>query len=127
VLAAAPPVPPPSDASARPWGKPVEPPATPPVVRVPPVPPLPATASRPREAVPPPVRRAPAGAPKVQLSFLLFSGSADRRSVALSIDGSGLETLHEGESSGGLEVVRILPDRVDLRWQGEPFTVRARD
>ena len=61
------------------------------------------------------------------LSFLLFSGSAERRSVALSIDGGGLETLHEGEESGGLEVVRILPDRVDLRWQGEPFTVRARD
>ncbi len=125
VLAAAPPIPPPTDTDARPWGKPVQP--APPVVRVPPVPPL-AAAPQPRELdAPPPVRRAPAGAPKVQLSFLLFSGSAERRSVALSIDGSGLETLREGETSGGLEVVRILPDRVDLRWEGQPFTVRARD
>jgi hypothetical protein len=75
----------------------------------------------------PPPRRAPAGAPDVRLSFLLFSPSAERRSVALTIDGGGLQTLQEGEASAGLEVVRILPDRVDLRWQGEAFTVRARD
>jgi type II secretory pathway component PulC len=76
---------------------------------------------------PPPLRHAPAGAPHVQLSFLLFSPSAERRSVALAIDGGGLQTLHEGESTGGLQVVRILPDRVDVRWEGEAFTVRARD
>jgi type II secretory pathway component PulC len=76
---------------------------------------------------PPPIRRVPAGAPHVQLSFLLFSPSAERRSVALAIDGGGLQTLHEGESTGGLQVVRILPDRVDVRWEGEAFTVRARD
>jgi hypothetical protein len=63
----------------------------------------------------------------VRLSFLLFSPSPERRSVALAIDGGGLQTLHEGESTGGLQVVRILPDRVDLRWEGESFTVRARD
>jgi hypothetical protein len=91
------------------------------------VPPLGAVPRPSEPDAPPPVRRAPSGAPKVQLSFLLFSGSPDRRSVALSIDGSGLETLREGEASGALEVVRILPDRVDLRWEGQPFTVRARD
>ena len=47
--------------------------------------------------------------------------------MALAIDGGGLQTLHEGESTGGLQVVRILPDRVDVRWEGEAFTVRARD
>jgi type II secretory pathway component PulC len=83
--------------------------------------------ARPADPEPPPVRRAPAGAPDVRLSFLLFSASADRRSVALSIDGGSLQTLHEGESTAGLDVVRILPDRVDLRWEGEAFTVRARD
>jgi hypothetical protein len=84
--------------------------------------------ARQAEPEPPPIRRAPAGAPGVRLSFLLFSPSPQRRSVALAIDGGSLETLHEGESTtGGLEVVRILPDRVDLKWQGEGFTVRARD
>jgi hypothetical protein len=63
----------------------------------------------------------------VRLSFLLFSPSPERRSVALAIDGGSLQTLHEGEATGGLQVVRILPDRVDLSWEGAPFTVRARD
>jgi hypothetical protein len=58
------------------------------------------------EPEPPPIRHAPAGAPHVQLSFLLFSPSAERRSVALALDGGSLQTLHEGESTGGLEVVR---------------------
>jgi hypothetical protein len=85
-----------------------------------------ASARRP-DPEPPPIRHAPAGAPDVRLSFLLFSPSAERRSVALAINGSGLQTLHEGESAGDVQVVRILPDRVDLRWQGEAYTVRARD
>ena len=40
--------------------------------------------ARPLEPEPPPIRRAPAGAPHVRLSFLLFSPSAERRSVALA-------------------------------------------
>ncbi len=77
---------------------------------------------------PPAVRRPPAGAPAVRLSFLLYSPAPGRRTVALAIDNRGLETLHEGESSNdGVEVVRILPDRVELGWNGEHFTVRARD
>jgi hypothetical protein len=99
--------------------RPAPPPAAPDPVSV--------ASARRAEPEPPPVRRAPAGAPDVRLSFLLFSPSPERRSVALAIDNGSLQTLHEGESTGGLEVVRILPDRVDLRWQGEAFTVRARD
>ena len=77
---------------------------------------------------PPAVRRPPAGAPAVRLSFLLYSPAPGRRTVALAIENRGLETLHEGEaSSDGVEVVRILPDRVELGWNGEHFTVRARD
>jgi hypothetical protein len=127
VLSAAPPVPPPPANAPRPWAQPVAPPP-PPAVRPAAAPRDPVAASAARRADPePPVRHAPAGAPEVRLSFLLFSPSPDRRSVALSIDGGSLETLHEGESTGSLDVVRILPDRVDLRWGGEPFTVRARD
>ena len=77
---------------------------------------------------PPAVRRPPAGAPAVRLSFLLYSPAPGRRTVALAIENHGLETLHEGETSNdGVEIVRILPDRVELGWNGERFTVRARD
>ncbi len=71
--------------------------------------------------------RPPAGAPPIRLSFLLYSAAPDRRTVALSVSGSGLTTLHEGEDIDGFEVVRIFPDRAELRWQGETFVLRARD
>jgi hypothetical protein len=63
----------------------------------------------------------------VRLSFLLYSSAPERRSVALTIDGGGLTTLHEGDESDGIEVVRIHPDHAELRWQGEAFTVEARN
>lgn len=128
VLAAARPVPAPSPTDPRPWAQAVAPP-------LPPPPPA-ANVAAPREAPattythlePPAIRRPPAGAPAVRLSFLLYSPAPGRRTVALAIENRGLETLHEGESSSeGVEVVRILPDRVELGWNGEHFTVRARD
>src|SRR5262249_4211395 len=123
----APPVPAPPPPAPRPGPPPVPPPPPPPPA---------GEAAAPREPPattyahlePPAVRRAPAGAPPVRLSFLLYSPAPGRRTVALSIENRGLETLHEGESStDGVEVVRILPDRVELGWNGERFTVRARD
>src|SRR5207249_4836333 len=51
--------------------------------------------------------RLPAGAPHVQVSFLLYSRVAERRGVLLNIDGSNTETLHEGERAGDIEVTRI--------------------
>src|SRR5207253_2086019 len=71
--------------------------------------------------------RLPTGAPHVQVSFLFYSPVAERRTVLLSVDGSSTETLHEGERAGDLEVARILPDRVHVRWSGQLFSVRARD
>jgi hypothetical protein len=90
-----------------------------------------ATPAAAAEPAPPPTTRAataarPAGAPPVRVSFLVYSGAPERRSVALSIDG-GLVTLHEGEDSGGLSVTQILPDGVQLTWQGQSFKVPARD
>jgi hypothetical protein len=125
-LAAAPPVPAPSPTGPRPWASTVPPPP----------PPTAAEVAAPREVPaqtyahlePPAIRRPPAGAPAIRLSFLLYSPAPGRRTVALAIENRGLETLHEGESSAdGVEVVRILPDRVELGWNGEHFTVRARD
>ena len=124
---------------------PAPPPVAPPVVR-PPEPPTVAHRAEPppprapaaadgsppeAESAPlPPLEllpRLPAGAPRVQVSFLFYSPVAERRTVLLSVDGSSTETLHEGERAGDLEVARILPDRVHLRWSGQLFSVRARD
>jgi len=74
-------------------------------------------ASRPTPAPPPPA---------VRLSFLVYSPSAERRSVVLATQGGGLTTLHEGERAGDIEVTRILPDSVELRYQGNVFTITPR-
>ena len=83
------------------------------------------------ESTPPPplevLSRLPAGAPHVQVSFLFYSRVPERRTVLLSVDGSSTETLHEGERAGDLEIARILPDRVHVRWSGALYSVRARD
>jgi len=71
-----------------------------------------------RAASPPP--------PAVRLSFLVYSPSAERRSVVLTTEGGSLTTLHEGERVGDIEVARILPDSVELRYEGRVFTVRPR-
>ena len=70
--------------------------------------------------------RPPPSAPRVQISFLVYARAPERRMVWLSIDGGSLITLHEGESSGGLEVARILPDRIHLRHNGQVFLLRTR-
>ena len=148
---AAPPPPAPPRPTEQPWAEVV----TPPTPRDAPAAPAPASATAARapvrerpadraepaaaaageaaaavEAPPPPARAAaaarPAGAPAVRVSFLVYSGTPERRTVALSIDG-GLVTLHEGEDSGGLSVAQILPDGVELTWQGQSFKVPARD
>ena len=78
------------------------------------------------DPTPPIATRPPAGAPRLRISFLVYSKVAERRSVALTIDGGGLTTLREGEESNGIGVVRIDPDRVELRWAGESFTLEVR-
>ena len=73
------------------------------------------------------LERPPPDAPRVQISFLVYARVPERRMVWLSIDGGNLITLHEGEESGGLEVARILPDRIHLRHNGRVFLVRTRN
>ena len=123
VVAVEPPLPPPAAPPSAVARRAEPPPARPPA----------AEESSPPEAEsapPPPLEvlpRLPAGAPHVQVSFLFYSPVAERRTVLLSVDGSGTETLHEGERAGDLEVARILPDRVHVRWSGALYSVRARD
>ncbi|HWP64670.1 MAG TPA: general secretion pathway protein GspB, partial [Candidatus Limnocylindria bacterium] len=81
----------------------------------------------PEPPVPAERRTRPAGAPSVRVSFLVYSSAPERRTVALTIDDGGLVTLHEGESASGVSVGRILPDGVELTWQGQAFTVPARE
>ena len=135
----APPVPAPkSDDRERPWGEAKEPetPATPPsaspavlaVARVtpPPAPRALPPPPPPAEPEPPRTSKLPAGAPRMRVSFLLYSSIPARRSVALTINDGGLTTLHEGDEAEGIGVVRISPDHVELRWQGETFRLDVR-
>jgi len=83
-----------------------------------------ATASRsqPGEAAP-----RPPGEPRVQLSSITYSPVAERRAVALTVNGGPVVTLHEGESASDVEVQLILHDRVYVRHAGHIFAVDARN
>jgi hypothetical protein len=61
------------------------------------------------------------------VSFLVYSRDPERRTVALTVDGQGLYTLHEGDAVGDVEVTRILADRVHVRHGDREFVVRTRD
>ncbi|HYV57447.1 MAG TPA: general secretion pathway protein GspB [Candidatus Nitrosopolaris sp.] len=63
----------------------------------------------------------------MQLSFLIYSRTPERRSVVLSVDGGSLVTLREGETAAGLTVARILPDCVHLRMGSQVFAIQPRD
>jgi hypothetical protein len=75
----------------------------------------------------PPHSRPPAGAPDVRLSFLMYSRTPERRTVALSVENGALASLHEGESAAGFEVVQIHRDHAELRFGGERFALWPRD
>jgi hypothetical protein len=66
------------------------------------------------------------GAPRVRVSFLLYSSLKDRRSVALTVNDQGLTTLHEGDVVEGIEIVHILADRVEVRYQNDLYTLEVR-
>lgn len=108
--------------------------SVPPELAPPPAPPEPAPRAEPEPAAAAPavepdqaLVRPPPGAPRVQVNFLVYSRAPERRTVALTVDGRGFVTLHEGEADGDLEVARILADRVQLRWAGQVYTVFARE
>lgn len=96
-------------------------PATPPE-------PAPVVAAREPEPAPPPpdvLPGPPIGAPAIGVNVLVYSRTPSRRTVALTIGDAGMVTLHEGESAADVEVVRILSDRVHVRYGGQTFSVRA--
>jgi hypothetical protein len=56
----------------------------------------------------------------------MYSSQPARRSVALSLPGAGMSTLREGEYFQGVRVLEILPDAVDLEWNGMRYRASAR-
>ena len=130
---------PPPPVSAR--GVPKLPTAVP-VVK--PAPPRPAAPPVPREpaattAAPPVQVQAPQPAvtprrtepvragnePRIQVGAIRYSQAPPERTVALAIDGGTPLTLHQGESTGDLEVQLILPDGVYVRRGGHVWMVSA--
>jgi hypothetical protein len=63
----------------------------------------------------------------VLVNVLLYSPVAERRTVSLTVDGGDMVTLREGEKTGTIEVTRILPERIHVRWDGRLFAVDARE
>lgn len=78
-------------------------------------------------AAPPARSRPPAGAPSVRLSFLMYSSSPERRTVALKVGEGALASLHEGESVDGFQVVQIHRDHAELVFGGERFGLWPRN
>lgn len=119
------PTPPPAAVNVAPIAPPVMPPVAAPPARGVFVAPKP-DAMPAADAVPLPPSSTPTLA-GVRISFLAYSRIPDLRTVSLAVDGDRLVTLREGEKSGNLEIVRIHADRVDVKRNGEMFTVPARN
>ena len=83
--------------------------------------PAPAPAEPPVEVLPGP----PVGAPDIHVSFLIYSPVPERRVVTMTINSGPLVTLHEGQRSGDIALVRILRDRIHVDHNGRIFSVRA--
>ena len=65
------------------------------------------------------------GESDLQVKSLAYSTDAHARSVALQLAGGRAVNLHEGESSGGVEVQLILPNAVYLRKGGSIIAVNV--
>lgn len=62
----------------------------------------------------PEVRRLPSGLPEVEVNIVQWSPAADRRFAFVRVDGSTMVKVREGDEVGGLRVVRIHPQGVEL-------------
>lgn len=121
--------------AAAPWGRVELPPAEPSVnveARPRPRRRLPAEPSEMRSAAvaPPPAAIEPLeheaptglGLPRVQVRAIVSGSDASGRRVVLSVGGRPSVTLHEGESSDGVDVQFITANTVYLRHRGNIFT-----
>ncbi|MFT4569497.1 MAG: hypothetical protein ACI8TX_003590 [Hyphomicrobiaceae bacterium] len=119
---AAPPKPTAQPFATPPVAKPVAPQPLQPMVKPVPlaVPPA-ALPVRDRLAV---LTEAPAGAPEIQLLFVMWARDAGKRMVSMRIGDGGVQIAHEGDVVGHqLNVASIHRDAIDVTWTGRTFRV----
>ena len=96
--------------------KPAPPPPAAAPAAVPPTPAVPHRAEPPRSGT----------EPRIQIAGIRYSDAPTERTVMLAIDGDPPLTLHQGESTGDLEVQLILPDAIYVQRGGRVWMVSAR-
>ncbi len=88
------------------------------------------------EALPPPeqaeeegpalmVDTPPAGAPDVDLLFVMWAKAPSARMVSMRLDGGEITVAREGDLVGNMRVSSIASDSVDFTWTGRRFRVRV--
>lgn len=70
--------------------------------------------------------RGPASPSRLEVEAIAYSPVGSQRAVRLSIDGGSAVTLHEGESTRGVEVQLILPDAIYVRRGMDVFALEPR-
>ena len=76
------------------------------------------------EPAPKPWAAPPAGAPSVELLFIVWAEEPAQRMVSMRVGDSGVAVAREGESvNAGLRVASIFPDGVEMMWTGRTYRV----
>lgn len=69
---------------------------------------------------------APAGAPAIQLMFIMWARDPGQRMVSLRVAEAGVSIAHEGDTIGHqLSVASIHQDAIDVTWTGRTFRVKV--
>jgi len=79
----------------------------------------------PPEALASAVRRSPTGVPQVAINIVQWSASPQRRFAFVTVDGSGMTQVHEGDQVGGLTVKRIYQRAVEFGYNDTSFLMRT--
>ena len=71
------------------------------------------------------VRRLPEGLPEVTINIVQWSPSADRRFAFVRVDGSNMVKVREGDEVGGMRVLRIHPQGIELVQNESRYLLRT--
>ena len=71
------------------------------------------------------VRRSPTGAPQVAINIVQWSSAPARRFAFVTVDGSAMTQVREGDRVGGLTVKRIYQRAVEFGYNDSSFLMRA--
>ena len=81
--------------------------------------------SPPAEQMAAAVRRSPTGAPQVAINIVQWSSAPTRRFAFVTVDGSAMTQVREGDRVGGLTVKRIYQRAVEFGYNDSSFLMRA--